>query len=85
MKLENQNKKPLKGKRRQTTLPRKEVQGGKTKNTEEKINSHPIATKKATRSSNRLKLVPDKLKKYFTEHDEEYFNSQETDDVFVSG
>ena len=42
----------------------------------------------ATRSSGRLKLVPEKFEKlniYFTEQDEEYFSSQQTDDVFVSG
>ena len=39
----------------------------------------------ATRSSSRLKSVPERLKNYFTEQDEEYFSSQETDDVFVSG
>ena len=38
-----------------------------------------------TSSSSRLKLVPEKLKNYFTEQDEEYFSSQETDDFFVSG
>ena len=38
-----------------------------------------------TRSSNRLKSVPERLKNYFTEQDEVYFSSQETDDVFVSG
>ena len=37
----------------------------------------------AKSSSCRLKLVPDKLKNYFTEQDEEYFSSQGTDDDFV--
>ena len=37
-----------------------------------------------TSSSSRSKSVPQKLKNYFTEQDEEYFSSQETDDVFVS-
>ena len=36
----------------------------------------------ATRPSSRLKSVPERLKNYFTEQDEEYFSSQETDDVF---
>ena len=57
----------------------------KTKSTEEKIKSNPKATKMTTRSSSRLKSVPKRLKNYFTEQDEEYFSSQETDDVFVSG
>ena len=57
----------------------------KTKSTEEKINSNPKAPKMDTRSSNRLKSVPERLKNYFTEQDEVYFSSQETDDVFVSG
>ena len=39
----------------------------------------------ATRPSSRLKSVPERLENYFTEQDEEYFSSQETDDVFVSG
>ena len=39
----------------------------------------------ATGSSSQLKLVPEKLKNYVTEQDKEYFSSQETDDVFVSG
>ena len=57
----------------------------KTKSTEESINSNPKAPKMATRSSIRLKLVPERLNNYFTEQDEEYFSSQETDLVFVSG
>ena len=57
----------------------------KTKSTEEKINSNPKSPKMATRSSSRLKSVPDRLRNYFAEQDEEYFSSQETDDVFVSG
>ena len=36
----------------------------------------------ATKSSSRLKSVPEKLKNYLTEQDEEYFSSQENDDVF---
>ena len=56
----------------------------KTKSTEEKINSDPNAPKMAKRSCNRLRPVPEKLKNYFTEQNEdEYFSSQETDDVFV--
>ena len=43
------------------------------------------APKMATRSSSRSKSAPEKITKYFTEQDEEYFSSQETDDVFVSG
>ena len=39
----------------------------------------------STSSSCRLKLVPEKLKNYFTEQDEEYFSSQETDADFVLG
>ena len=39
----------------------------------------------AKRSSSRLKSVPKKLKKYFTEQGDEYFSSEEADDVFVSG
>ena len=35
------------------------------------------------KSSSRLKSVPEKLKNYFTEQDEEQFSSQETDNVFV--
>ena len=57
----------------------------KTKSSEEKINSDRKAPKMATRSSSRLNSVPEKLKIYFTEQDEEDFSSQETDDVFVSG
>ena len=48
----------------------------KTKSTEEWINSNPKAPKMATRSSSRLKLVPERLKNYFTEQDEEYSSSQ---------
>ena len=55
---------------------------GKTKSSEEKINSDCRAPKMAKRSSSQLKLVPEKLKNYFTEQDEEYFSSQETDDFF---
>ena len=29
--------------------------------------------------------MPERLKNYFTEQDEEYFSSQETDEVFISG
>ena len=29
--------------------------------------------------------MPENSKNYFTEQDEEYFSSQKTDDVFVSG
>ena len=36
----------------------------------------------ATRSSSRLKSVPEKLKIYFTGQDEEYLSSQETDVFF---
>ena len=38
----------------------------------------------ATSSSSRLKSVTGKIEKYFTEQDEDYFSSQETDDNFVS-
>ena len=113
MKLQNQTKKPLKGKRRHKILPREEVQlhrnlrstlgkkqqkqkfqnqkkrpqkfSSKTKNTDENINSDPKEPKMATRSSSPLKSVPEKSKIYITEQHEEYFSSQETDDVFVSG
>ena len=71
-KFQNQKKKP-------------QESSSKTKSTEEMINSDPKAPKMATRSSSRLKSVPEDLKNYFTEQDEEYFSSQETDDVFVSG
>ena len=70
-KFQNQKKKP-------------QEFSSKTKSSEEKINSDRKAPKMATRSSSRLKSVPEKLKIYFTEQDEEYFSSQETD-VFVSG
>ena len=36
----------------------------------------------ATRSSSRLQLVPEKLKNYSTEQDEDNFSSQKTDDIF---
>ena len=36
------------------------------------------------RFSSRLKSVLEKVKNYFTEQDEEYFSSQETDDSFVA-
>ena len=113
MKLKNQSKKPLKGKRRhkmyvpegggatsskaseytekksaETKIPKtekKQESSSKTKSTEEKINSNARAPKMATRSDSRLKSVPERLKNYFTVQDEEYFSSQETDDVFVSG
>ena len=54
----------------------------KTKSTEQKINGDLRAIKMATNSSSRLKSVPEKLKNYLTEQDEEYFSSQENDDVF---
>ena len=44
----------------------------KTKSTNEKIDSVPMAPKKARRSSSRLKSVTAKLN-YFTEQDEENF------------
>ena len=73
----------------ETKIPKPEKKqqesSSKTKSIEEKINSNPKAPKMATRSSSRLKSVPERLKNYFTEQDEEYFSSQETDDVFVSG
>ena len=56
----------------------------KTKSTKENIYSNPQAPKIGKKSSSRLKLVPEKLRNYFTEQDEEYFSSQETDDVFVA-
>ena len=49
------------------------------------INSNTKAPEMATGSSSRLKSVPERLQNYFTEQDDEYFSSQETDDVFVSG
>ena len=55
-----------------------------TKSTEKKINIDPKAPQIATRSSSRLKSLSEKLQNYFTDQDEEYFISQETDDVFVS-
>ena len=112
MKLKNQSKKALKGKRRHKMFPREEVQlheklpstlkkkpaetkipkpekkqqdSSSKKSTEEKINSNRKAPKMATRSSSRLKSVPERLKNYFTEQGGEYFSSQETDDDFVSG
>ena len=106
MKLKNQSKKPLKGKREEVQLhqklqstpekkpaetkipkPEKKQQesSSKTRSNEEKINSNPKAPKMAKRSSSRLQSVPERLRNYFTEPDEEYFSSQETDDVFVSG
>ena len=73
----------------ETKIPKPEKKqqesSSKTKSTEEKFNSNPKASQMATRSSSRLKLEPERLKKYITEQDEEYFSSQETDDVFVSG
>ena len=39
----------------------------------------------ATRSSSRLKSVPEKLKNYFAEQDDEYLRTEEADDVFVPG
>ena len=57
----------------------------KRKSIEEKINSNLKAPKMATRSSSRLKSVPEGLKSFFTELYEEYFSSQQSDDVFVSG
>ena len=39
----------------------------------------------ATRSSSRLKSVPERLKNYFTEQDDDYISGKETVDVFVSG
>ena len=39
----------------------------------------------ATIYGSRLKLVPEEFKNYFIAQDEEYFSSQETDDIFVSG
>ena len=73
----------------ETKIPKPEKKqqesSSKTKSTEEKINSNPKAPKMATRSSSRLKSVPERLKNYFTEQNDEYFSSQETDDVFVSG
>ena len=42
-----------------------------------------MAPKMATRSSSRLKSVPEKLKNYFIEQDDEHFSSQETVNVFV--
>ena len=51
---------------------------------EEKIDGDPKETKMATRFSSRLKSVPEKLKNSFTEQDEEYFSSQETDEDFFS-
>ena len=57
----------------------------KQKSTEEKINTDPKAPKMSLKSSNQLKLVPEKLRNYFIEQDEGYFSSQETDDVIVSG
>ena len=77
-------KKPAQTKIRKPEKKQQES-SSKTKSTEEKINSNPKAPKMAARSSSRLKLVPEKLKNYFTEQDEEYFSSQETDDVFISG
>ena len=67
------------------TRKKQQQSSSKTKSTEEKINSNPKASEMATRSSSRLKSVPERLKNYFTEQDEEYFSSQETDDVFVPG
>ena len=73
----------------ETKIPKPEQKqqdsSSKTKSTEEKVNSNARAPKMATRSSSRLKSVPERLKNYFTEQDEEYFSSQETDNVFVSG
>ena len=73
----------------ETKIPKPEKKplesSNKTKSTEEKINSDPKAPKKATGSSSRLRSVPEKLKYYFTEKDEEYSSSQETDYVCVSG
>ena len=47
----------------------------KQKSTEESTNRDHKAPQMATRSSSRLKSVPEKLKNYFTEQDEEYFSS----------
>ena len=75
-------------KKQQKKIPKPERKpqesSSKTKSTEQKINGNLKAIKMATKSSSRLKSVPEKLKNYFTEQDEEYFCSQENDDVFVS-
>ena len=73
--------------RNKNSKTRKKTQesSSKTKSTQEKINSDPKAPKMATRPRSQLKPVPEKLKNYFTEQDEEYFSNQETNDVFVSG
>ena len=67
------------------TRKKQQDSSSKTKRNEEKINSNPKAPKMATRSSSLLKSVPERLKNYFTEQGEQYFSSQEIDDVFVSG
>ena len=115
MKLKNQSKKPLKGKRRQTNykfaegesaispkpteytgnkatetkIPKpekkQEESSSRTKITEKKINGDPKAPKMVTKSSSQLKSVPQKKKVYFSEQYEEYFSSNQTDDVFASG
>ena len=73
----------------QTKIPKAEKKppegSSKTKSTEEEVNSEPKVPKMATRSSSQLKLVPEKIKNYFSEQDNEYFSSEEADDVFVSG
>ena len=64
----------------ETKIPKPEKKqqesSSKTKSTEEWTNSNPKAQKMATRSSSRLKSVPERLKNYFTEQDEEYSSSQ---------
>ena len=76
-------------KKQQKKIPKPERKpqesSSKTKSTEQKINGDLKAIKMATKSSSRLKSVPEKLKNYFTEQDVEYFSSQENSDVFVSG
>ena len=69
----------------QKTEKKPQESSSKTKTTEENTNSDPKAPKMAKKSRSRLKSVSDILKNCFTEQDEEYFISQETDDVFVSG
>ena len=82
--LQNTREKSCRTKKSKTRKKPQES-SSKTKITEEKINGDPNAPKMATSSSSQLKLVPEKQKSYLTEQDEEYFSSQETDDVFVSG
>ena len=50
-----------------------------------KKNSYFKALKLAKCSSIRLKLVPAKSKNFFTEQNENFCSSQQTDDVLVSG